>query len=182
MRKAINDAFPDTIVFFRNGKFVIVYGQHTNPCEYSVNTLKGSGLREDDIIRSFDLEKYGWRVVDGCFTPVWYTCPQLPKCLRKYNKSDYDADIEDPFLQPLSVEIIEPVVLIVGQAAPDPNEPPSKKVRRGKRLQTASNEDTYCADDECAPEVTSQQSDSSESDWDSSVIDSSDNTDPDWEY
>ena len=53
LKKLISDEFPDTIGFFKNGKYVIVYSQHANPCEYSVNTLKGFGLRSDDIIKSF---------------------------------------------------------------------------------------------------------------------------------
>ena len=138
-------------------------------------------------ITPLDVEKYGWRVTDGCVTPVWYTCPQLPKCLRKYDKSGYDADNEDQFLQPPNIEVVEPVVLIIAPSnrPTDPNEPPSKKVRRERRtgLPRRENEDAYSADDECAS--VQQNSDSSESDWelsDSSVVDSSDNSDPDWEY
>ena len=43
----------EDIGFFRSGKHVIVYSQYVNPCQHSVSTLKGFGLREDDIIKPF---------------------------------------------------------------------------------------------------------------------------------
>ena len=53
LKKVIHDRYHDDIGFFRSGKHVIVYSHHVNPCQYSVSTLKGFGLRYDDFIRYF---------------------------------------------------------------------------------------------------------------------------------
>ena len=53
LRKLIDNRFTDSIGFYKAGKYVIVYSQYANPCEYSISTPKGFGLRTDDIIRSF---------------------------------------------------------------------------------------------------------------------------------
>ena len=45
--------FPESIGFFKTGRHIIVYSQFTNPCAYSVSTLRGSGMRDKDIIKSF---------------------------------------------------------------------------------------------------------------------------------
>ena len=143
----------------------------------------------EPTILQLPFQQYGWQKVGGCLMPIWYTCPQLPKCLRKYDKSGYDAEIEDPFPAP-TIEFVEPVALIV-ESSSDP-EPPGKRFRRNLResQSTSKDEDPYCADDEAALENTSWSwpnfSESSESDWNklssSSGMDSSDDTeDPDWE-
>ena len=43
--KLVDDRFTDS----KARKYVIVYSQYANPCEYSSSTLKGFGLRTDDI-------------------------------------------------------------------------------------------------------------------------------------
>ena len=47
------DKFCDSIDFFPKGKHIIIHSQFMNPCEYSVATLKGHGMRDSDIISSF---------------------------------------------------------------------------------------------------------------------------------
>ena len=47
------ERFPDSIGFFKSGRDLIVHSQFINPCEYSVSTLKGHGMRDADIICSF---------------------------------------------------------------------------------------------------------------------------------
>ena len=51
LKREIKQRFPDSIGFFKTGRHVIVYSQLTNPCEYSINTLMGTGMRNEDIIR-----------------------------------------------------------------------------------------------------------------------------------
>ena len=53
LKEIVLERFPDSIGFFRSGKYLIVHSQYINPCEYSVSTLKGHGMRDTDIIRSF---------------------------------------------------------------------------------------------------------------------------------
>ena len=53
LERELKKHFPDSIGFFKTGKYVIVYSQFTNPCEYSVNTLLGKGMRDKDILLSF---------------------------------------------------------------------------------------------------------------------------------
>ena len=45
--------FQDTIGFYRTGKHVIVYSQNVNPCQYSISTLEGFGVRADNMIKHF---------------------------------------------------------------------------------------------------------------------------------
>ena len=52
-RKLIAE-FDESISFFSSGKFAIVHSSDTNPCQYGVAFLQGSGLRDDDIVKSFD--------------------------------------------------------------------------------------------------------------------------------
>ena len=51
-RKLIAE-FDESICFFLSGKFVIVHSSDTNPCQYGVAFLQESGLRDDDIVKSF---------------------------------------------------------------------------------------------------------------------------------
>eukprot|EP00794_Sanderia_malayensis_P001967 gene1967-2238_t len=53
LRKHLEINFPDVVGFFSSGKQVIVYSSDTNPCEYAVAALKGVGLRDTDLIKSF---------------------------------------------------------------------------------------------------------------------------------
>lgn len=52
MKKELKESFPESIGFYKSEKFVIVYSQYTNPSKYSISTLKGFRLRNDDIIKS----------------------------------------------------------------------------------------------------------------------------------
>ena len=53
LKKYIDDIFRDKIGFYRTGKCVIVYSQNVNPCQYSMSTVKGFGLRADNITKHF---------------------------------------------------------------------------------------------------------------------------------
>ena len=53
LKKYIDDIFRDKIGFYRTGKCVIVYSQNVNPCQYSMSTVKGFGLRADNIAKHF---------------------------------------------------------------------------------------------------------------------------------
>ena len=52
LKKEINKRFPESIRFYKSGKYVTVYSQYTNPFEYAISTLKGFGMR-NDIMKSF---------------------------------------------------------------------------------------------------------------------------------
>ena len=43
----------DDIAFFPSGKLLVVHSPEVNPCEYSVATLRGFGLRDEDLSKSF---------------------------------------------------------------------------------------------------------------------------------
>ena len=61
------------------------------------------------LVSELPLEKYGWKKQEKMIIPVWYTCPQFPKCLQKYDKSGYQADEEDWVVSiPPPVQIIAP--------------------------------------------------------------------------
>ena len=51
-RKLITE-FDESISFFPSGKYVIVHSSDSNPCQYGVAFLQGSGLRDDSIVKSF---------------------------------------------------------------------------------------------------------------------------------
>ena len=53
LRKRMEDKFGDDLGFFPSGKYVIVYSTWLNPCQYSVSTLMGAGLRYIDIAKGF---------------------------------------------------------------------------------------------------------------------------------
>ena len=53
LKRKINETYSDEISFFPKGKFLLVHSSDMNPCEYSVATLHGYGLRDDDLARSF---------------------------------------------------------------------------------------------------------------------------------
>ena len=50
LRRHLEINFPEVMCFFNYGKFVIVYSADTNPCRCAVSTLKGTGLRNRDLI------------------------------------------------------------------------------------------------------------------------------------
>lgn len=39
--------------------------------------------------------KFGWKIHEKIMVLVWYTCPQLLECLRKYDKSEYETDNDE---------------------------------------------------------------------------------------
>ena len=49
----MTETFPESIGFYKTGRQVIVFSQLVNPCEYSVNILKGGGLTELELTKSF---------------------------------------------------------------------------------------------------------------------------------
>ena len=53
LKKLLTEKFGDDIAFFISGRNCIVHSSKINPCEYSIATIKGNGLRDDDIIRAF---------------------------------------------------------------------------------------------------------------------------------
>eukprot|EP00794_Sanderia_malayensis_P016356 gene16356-18001_t len=53
LRRAIEKKIGEEIGFFPSGKFWIVHSTDINPCEYSVATLLGRGLRDEDHIKAF---------------------------------------------------------------------------------------------------------------------------------
>ena len=53
LRKRLEEKFGDDIGFFSSGKHVIVHSAWLNPCQYSVATLKGAGLRDIDLAKGF---------------------------------------------------------------------------------------------------------------------------------
>ena len=53
LKRRLVAEFGDEIGFFSTGKYVIVHSSAINPCEYSVATLKGHCLKDEDFLRSF---------------------------------------------------------------------------------------------------------------------------------
>ncbi len=53
LRRKIEEEFGEHISFRSASKYVLVYASDTNPCDYAVATLRGQGLRDDDLIRAF---------------------------------------------------------------------------------------------------------------------------------
>ena len=53
LKRKIAERFPDDISYYNKGKCLIVHCSDMNPCKYAVVVLKGKGLRNNNIIRSF---------------------------------------------------------------------------------------------------------------------------------
>ena len=53
LKRRLIKKFDEKIGFFPSGKQLIVFSIEVNPCQYSVATLDGFGLSDNDIIRSF---------------------------------------------------------------------------------------------------------------------------------
>ena len=53
LKRRLIEKFDEKIWFFPSGKQLIVFSIEVNPCQYSVATLDGFGLSDNDIIRSF---------------------------------------------------------------------------------------------------------------------------------
>ncbi len=53
LKRYITDNLGEEISFFPTGKYLLVHAIDVNPCEYSLATLHGCGLRDDDLAKSF---------------------------------------------------------------------------------------------------------------------------------
>ena len=53
LRRILEARFENQIGFFQTGRNCVVHNREVNPCEYPVATIKGKGMRDDDIIRAF---------------------------------------------------------------------------------------------------------------------------------
>ena len=53
LKRKLIKKLDESISFFPSGKYVIVHSSDTNPCQYGIAFLQGSGLRDDDIVKSF---------------------------------------------------------------------------------------------------------------------------------
>ena len=53
LRMELSNRFPEEVDFSSSGKYVTVYSSLVNPCDYSIATLKGSGLSDENHIRAF---------------------------------------------------------------------------------------------------------------------------------
>ena len=52
LKKRLASEFEDTLGFYSTGRVVIVYSSDMNPLEYTAATLKGHGLRDEDLVRA----------------------------------------------------------------------------------------------------------------------------------
>ena len=53
LKRRLIDRFNDNIGFFTSRRQVIAYSPDMNHCKYSVSTLEGFGLRDDDLLKAF---------------------------------------------------------------------------------------------------------------------------------
>ena len=53
LKRYVAATFEDEISFFPKGKYLLVHASEMNPCEYSIATLHGCGLRDEDLARAF---------------------------------------------------------------------------------------------------------------------------------
>ena len=53
LKRRLIEKFDEKIGFFPSGKQLIVFSIKINQCQYSVATLDGFGISDNDIIRSF---------------------------------------------------------------------------------------------------------------------------------
>ena len=152
------------------------------------------------IIIRLPTDKYSWKKFNGVIiVPLWYTCPQLPKCLRKYDKSGYAADNEElpkeieGTKDDRTIDIEEPVIpteRLITLSQLTNVEPPAKRFRQELRkrlnqdsVKSARDDDSYSADDEYALESTEWQNDTSDSnDWEklSEFSDTDSSSGSDW--
>ena len=49
----LQDRFGEQISFYKAGRNLVVHSTSVNPCMYAVSTLKGAGLRDDDLTKAF---------------------------------------------------------------------------------------------------------------------------------
>ena len=53
LKRRIIDTFLEEISFYPNGEYLIVHSTDVNPCQHIAAVLKGKGLGDEDIIKSF---------------------------------------------------------------------------------------------------------------------------------
>ena len=53
LKRRIIDKFPYNISFYPKDKYLVVHSSDVNPSEYVLAILKGKGLKDYDIIKSF---------------------------------------------------------------------------------------------------------------------------------
>ena len=53
LKSKLQDRFGELISFYKAGRNLIVHPTSINPCMYAVATLKGAGLRDDDLTKAF---------------------------------------------------------------------------------------------------------------------------------
>ena len=91
LEKVIMEHFPESIGFFKTGRHIIVYSQFTNPCAYSVSTLRGSGMRDKDIIKSIaNMVKRNARTSKGDVPKFPYSPTELMQGTEKGPCHIYD--------------------------------------------------------------------------------------------
>ena len=52
LKEKIRNEFPDSIGFYKTMHQVIVFSSDMNPLDYTVATVKGHGMRDDDLIKA----------------------------------------------------------------------------------------------------------------------------------
>lgn len=53
LRQELQERFGETISFYKSGRNLIIHPTSVNPCYYALATLRGAGLRDDDLTRAF---------------------------------------------------------------------------------------------------------------------------------
>ena len=53
LRRFLESNFENEVSFYSLGKYIVVCPSDVNPCIYSIATLKGRGLRDLDLVKSF---------------------------------------------------------------------------------------------------------------------------------
>ena len=53
LKRKLLQEFNNDLGFFPTGRYVIVHAADINPCEFTVATLRGHGLRDNDLIKAF---------------------------------------------------------------------------------------------------------------------------------
>ena len=53
LRRVLEERFGDIISFYKSGRNLIIHPTSVNPCFYATATLRGAGLRDDDLTRTF---------------------------------------------------------------------------------------------------------------------------------
>ena len=93
LKKKINKRFLESLGFYKSWKHITVYSQYTNPCEYSISTLKGFGLRNEDVMKlSVNMKKRNISQSSD-ESPEF---PHTPGELKKLISKQYQRSFHDP--------------------------------------------------------------------------------------